>query len=237
MDVKRPSGDVETVHVANSGSMKSCLDDNCDVYTLDSHNPKRKLRHSLEIMNLKGGFACLNTQRANVLVDSLFDSYLKNYLKKDSFDGIDLFLKDFADAREYKKEAKYSKATRFDFFVDGEKSQGSWVEVKSVSMLDNGDMTFPDAVTTRGQKHLVELMDAKKMKDEAYLFFMIMRGAKSKPKALAKSFRPANEIDPDYAKLLKKAVEAGVKVRVLVAHITTTGLGVRGYFKYVDDVS
>jgi sugar fermentation stimulation protein A len=145
---------------------------------------------------------------------------------------------------EVKREAKFNEGTRFDFCLSAaagavdlnahiETSALTWIEVKSVSLrLDAKTIAFPDAVTERGQKHLKELCHALTLGARAFLFFAVMRGSDVFPGELAKQFRAAAEIDPKYAQMLAQAVSAGVQVRIVIADIQETGLGVRGYFKY-----
>lgn len=231
MDVKRSNGQIETVHCANSGSMKSCLEDGAALYTLKSTNPDRKLPHTLEIMKLKDGLACLNTGRANFLLNALFESFFNN-ANELNFDGFEQFKKDFSSYEVFKKEAKYSDKTRFDFLLT-KKSKKLWLEVKSVSLLqDEGSYAFPDSPTTRGQKHLKELMEAKENGQNSCLVFSVMRGMDIPPEEISRNFKPAAAIDPVYAELLSLAHKSGVQIRVLVSSISSKGLGVRGYFKY-----
>lgn len=231
VDVQLPNGSIEAVHCANSGSMKSCLVPDAPAYTLDSRNPERKLRHSLELLELDDGFACLNTSRANEFTENLlrltvgqektpfFEKCQFPYAKFKAFDTV-------------LREAVFSAHTRFDFCLTSSKQPGKkcWIEVKSVSLrLDENTWAFPDAVTERGQKHLNELMHAKKNGDDAWMFYVMMRGNNIPAEKLAKGFRAAHEIDPTYAKLLEKAKDAGVHVAVIVPHITLTGFSLREF--------
>jgi len=218
VDVLLENGSIEAVHCANSGSMKSCLAEGVDAYTLDSFNEERKLRHSLELLNLEDGLACLNTARAN----NFTEKYLQSIVGKEHFQKYDTV----------NHEVKFSEHTRFDFCLTSSHTQKKcWIEVKSVSLrLENGVTAFPDAVTERGQKHLNELMQAKKNGDEAWLFFVIMRGSNVDEKKLADNFRACHEIDPKYAQLLDEAKKQGVKVGILVPKITVQGFGLRGFY-------
>lgn len=98
--------------------------------------------------------------------------------------------------------------------------------------MDANTIAFPDAVSTRGQKHLRELIAAKQNGEQAFLFFVVMRGTDIPAPTLANQFRPASEIDPAYSNLLSSAQSAGVIIRILVSEITTRGIGIRGYFSY-----
>lgn len=220
--VKDNLGMHSIVHCANSGSMRSCIVPNGKAFTLDSQNPNRKLQKSLELLELEDGLACLNTARANALVELFLRSNAAN------IDGQELFLKDFPSLDALRREATFNAHTRFDFGF-----QGGWIEVKSVSLrMDANTIAFPDAVSTRGQKHLRELIAAKQNGEQAFLFFVVMRGTDIPAPTLANQFRPASEIDPAYSNLLSSAQSAGVIIRILVSEITTRGIGIRGYFSY-----
>lgn len=223
VDVIRPDGRVEAVHCANSGSMRSCTEPDCEAWTLDSENPKRKLRHSLELLRLTDGLACLNTGRANEIIEQVFRKYENMPWQ--------LLRDDVAGCNVVEREVRYDAGTRFDLRLrDMAQSRQTWIEVKSVSLLlDNGRVAFPDAVTTRGQKHLRVLGEVAERGDEAMMVFCIMRGANSDARELAQGFAPAVEIDPEYARLLYKAMKAGVKVRVAVSEVSVSGLGIRYY--------
>jgi len=112
------------------------------------------------------------------------------------------------------KEAK----TRFDFLLTDEKGQRTWVEVKTVTCIDDErNSMFPDAVSTRGQKHLHTLIHATQNGDSALQLYMIMRDD-------TKAFRSASEIDPAYAAALKEAQKAGVQILALQHKVTPTAL-------------
>ncbi len=233
VDVFMPSGAIETVHCANSGSMKSCLVENAVAYTLDSFNEKRKLRHSLELLQLEDGLACLNTARANGFIESLL---LSTLAKSESpyFSQAHFPYEKFNAYQIVKREAKFNAQTRFDFCLTSlTHNKKCWIEVKSVSLqLGEGEYAFPDAVTERGQKHLRELIHAKSTGDDAWLFFVVMRGSHVDPKTLAKNFRACHEIDPKYAALLELAKKSGVNIAVVVPDISVAGFGLRGFFQY-----
>ena len=131
-----------------------------------------------------------------------------------------------------KREVKFSDKTRFDFCLLSSTSQRKcWIEVKSVSLhLEKNIYAFPDAITERGQKHLTDLIQAKKSGDDAWIFFVIMRGSTINADELAKNFRACHEIDAKYALLLEQAKKEGVGVAVIVPEITIQGFGLRGIY-------
>ena len=179
-----------TTHCPNSGSMLGLLDENNDAWISKSNNPKRKLKYTLEIINDKKSNVGVNTHRANRIVEEALENKKIKELKK--FTSI-------------KREAKFSKETRFDFFLEN-KNQKAFLEVKNVTLCRQKNISeFPDAVTTRGKKHLVHLQDAIKQGYESYLLFLIQRED-------SKSIRIASDIDPNYFDEIKKAKEKGVKI-------------------------
>jgi sugar fermentation stimulation protein A len=224
------------VHCANSGSMKSCLAVGAQALIMDSHNPSRKLRYSLESLQLEDGWACLNTQRANQVVGLLMDA--RNALSSHAaFPGSDLFLKDFGTGA-FHPEHRYDAKSRLDGLVTTADGKRHWIEIKSVSLrLAPDRLAFPDAVTTRGQKHLGVLADIAKGRapgangpERATVIYAIMRGSALDAAELAQSFAPAEDIDPGYAQAARAAAGAGVATRILVVGAGPEGLDVRGYY-------
>jgi len=179
-----------TAHCPNSGSMLGLLKENNNAWISKSNNLSRKLKYTLEIINDKKSNVGVNTHRANRIVEEAIENKKIKELKK--FISI-------------KREAKFSKETRFDFFLEN-KNQKAFLEVKNVTLCRKKNISeFPDAVTTRGKKHLTHLQDAIKQGYESYLLFLIQRED-------AKSMRIASDIDPNYFDEIKKAKEKGVKI-------------------------
>lgn len=231
MDVLWEDGSTQTIHCANSGSMLSCLPEGVDVYSLESTNPARKLKHTLELMNFDDGFACLNTMRANQLVEQLFfhtigKSQNSHDPHREAFAQLGFPYDAFREYSQFKREAVFSPGTRFDFCLShSNHAKKCWVEIKSVSLkLEDNTWAFPDAVSLRGQKHLTDLMQAKQQGDDAWLFFVIMRSNNVEPMLRVKGFRAAHEIDSRYAELLRMAKKQGVQVGFIVPRMTLEGL-------------
>lgn len=200
-DIITADGESLTIHCPNTGSMKNCLLPNAAVLYSDSHNPKRKLRHTWEAVQVAHGhWAGINTHRANRLVEeALTNGMLAEYR--------DLTVR---------REVKWGDS-RFDFAL-GDETQPIFLEVKNVTLgpaeeeADSGVMYFPDAVTTRGQKHIQTLMDVVQQGGEACLLYCVQHTG-------ATEVRPAAHIDAEYARLLAEAVEVGVQLRALKARI------------------
>lgn len=224
VDVKTQDKNILTVHCANSGSMKSCLIEDAPAYILDSMNPQRKLRYSLELLRLEDGLACLNTARANQFVEQLLSKTIAQE-RLEFFLEANFPYENFFQWELFKREAVFTKETRFDFCLRSlSQSKKCWIEVKSVSMkMSENIWAFPDAVTERGQKHLIELINAKKSGDDAWLFFVLMRGNDIPEEQLRDGFRVAYEIDPEYSALLETAKTAGVNVALLIPKISVEG--------------
>ncbi len=200
-DVTLENGQEITVHCPNTGSMKSCWGEGWKVYLQDSNNPKRKYRYTWCISeNSQGERIGVNTHLSNQLVEEAV------------VHGI---IKELSHFKSIKREVKYgSENSRIDLLLETN-SKPIYVEVKNVTLKeDDGIGYFPDAVTTRGQKHLRELMEiAHSGSAEAVLFFCVQHTGITQVKA-------AQHIDAAYAELLKQAAEAGVQVLAYGAEIT-----------------
>jgi len=192
-DVRTPSGELLTLHCPNTGSMKNCLVEGSPCWYSLSDNPKRKLPGTLEIVtSSQGNLAGVNTSRPNYLVREVIEADLVPELQGYS---------------QIRTEVRYGEEkSRIDLLLE-DRSQGQcYVEVKNVT-LDMGDglATFPDAVTSRGTKHLRELMAMVAAGHRAVLFFCVQLTGVQRMEVAA-------EIDPGYAATLSEAVAAGVEV-------------------------
>ena len=196
-DVELADGSIKTVHCANSGSMKSCWEEGWKVAISDSKNPKRKLQYTLEMTNNGNSWIGVNTQVPN----------------KIAFEAISVnIIPELTDFDELKREVKYGENSRIDIL--GKKGdQLTYIEVKNVTLLEDGFYQFPDAVSSRGQKHLKELMNCVKEGHRAVMLFTVQRND-------ASAFKPASDIDPEYAKLLKQAFDNGVEILVYQAELS-----------------
>jgi sugar fermentation stimulation protein A len=221
-----------TIHCANSGSMKSCLDEGAPCLIMDSNNPSRKLRYGLEGISLIDGWACLNTLRANQAFRSLMIALQDGKLAANPFSGSDLVVQDFAHGK-FRSEAVFEEGTRFDGCIDEADGNKNWIEIKSVSLRLSADsIAFPDAVTTRGTRHLHKLQSIADLGGKATLIYAIMRGTKLPPEELARQFSIAREIDPKYAQASREALKSGVTMRLLVLGLNENGIFARGYFAW-----
>ncbi|APC13067.1 MULTISPECIES: DNA/RNA nuclease SfsA [Providencia] len=199
-DVTLPNGEEITIHCANTGAMTGCATPGDTIWYSTSDNPKRKYPYSWELtQTANGDFICINTLRANQLVAQA------------------LAEKHIPELSEYsiiKPEMKYgSENSRIDFFLSNSELPDCFIEVKSVTLLENGHGFFPDTVTLRGQKHLRELSQIAKEGKRAILLFVALHTGIHVASAAA-------HIDKKYAQLLEEARQSGVEVLCYQADIT-----------------
>jgi len=175
---------IVTAHCPNTGSMMGLLDKNNDVWLIQHNDPKRKLKYTLEMIKVKKRIIGVNTHRANRIVEH----GLKNKL-----------IDEFKSIKNIKAEFKYSDDTRFDFLCDKK-----ILEVKNVTLIRNENLAeFPDAVTSRGSKHLKQLINSRKKGFNPFVLFLTqIQGINN--------FRIAKDIDSDYYNNYIKAKNAGV---------------------------
>ncbi len=193
------SGKTVTAHCPNSGSMKGCAEPGSQVFLSESTNPKRKLKYTWELLQGSGTMIGINTQVPNKLVKQAIENGLIEELS-----GYD----------KVKAEIKTSEHTRLDLLLEKTTGEKCYVEIKNCTLVENNVAMFPDAVTTRGQKHLTELEDLVSKGHRGVMFYLIQRMD-------AKSFRPADMIDKTYAEKLKRAVINGVEVIIIDTIIDT----------------
>jgi len=150
--------EIVTAHCPNTGSMKGLLDEGNEVYLLPNNDPKRKLKYGLEIIKSRKNLVGVNTHMANRIVEHGLKNNLINELKNNDI---------------IKPEVFFNKETRFDFLIE-KSEQKSFVEVKNVTLFrEKKTAEFPDAVTSRGSKHLLTLIDAIKKGYKSYLIFLV----------------------------------------------------------------
>ncbi len=205
-----------TAHTNNTGSMRGCLAPGAPVWLSPATNPARQLRWTLDLVETVAGvfpgvagdvLVGVNTALANTLVAEALVA------------GVVPELAGFADLR---REVRYgSRNSRADFLLTGAAGARTWVEVKNVSLVENGHARFPDAPTARGRKHLAELTDRVRDGEGAALVFCVQRGD-------AATVGPADDIDPEYGRLLREAAAAGVVVAAVVMDVRVAGIAPRG---------
>lgn len=195
-DIILENGETITAHVPNSGAMTSCIEENCNVWVSYHDDVKRKLKYTLELTKIKENLICTNTNIANkIAIEAIQNKTIKE-------------LQNYASL---KPEQKYGQNSRIDILLESE-NQKCYVEVKSVSLKINDSLAFPDAVTSRGTKHLKELESMVKEGHRAVMLYIIQRDDDL-------PFRLACEIDKKYCESFNEARKNGVEVLVYQSKI------------------
>lgn len=193
-DIILPDGEALTIHCPNTGSMKRCGDPGARVWFSTSDNPKRKYPHTFELVEVaEGDVAGINTARANQLVSEALENGVITELQ--GYDRI-------------RRECRYGREnSRIDFLLEAHPGMPDcYVEVKNVTLgMGNGLGLFPDAVTTRGTRHLRELVEVVQSGRRAVLLFCVQHSG-------IERVAPAQAIDPGYAEALHTAARAGVEI-------------------------
>ena len=193
-DVVLPDGETVTVHVANPGAMIGLAEPGARVWLSKSDNPKRKLAHSWELIEVDFGtgmeFVGVNTGHPNPLVGAALAA------------GV---IPELSGYQSIRREVKYGKNSRVDFLLEGPSRPPCYVEIKNVHLMRKpGLAEFPDAKTARGAKHLDELGDAVAAGARAVMLYLIQIGSASR-------FALARDIDPKYGQAFDRARKRGVE--------------------------
>ncbi|MDH4555519.1 DNA/RNA nuclease SfsA [Pseudomonas sp. BN417] len=200
-DIETTHGELLTIHCPNTGSMLNCMSEGCRIWFSRSNDPKRKLPGTWEIAETpQGRLACVNTARANALVEEALQA------------GV---IAELAGFEALKREVAYGlENSRADFRLDFPTGP-AFVEVKSVTLGFDGTpvAAFPDAVTLRGSKHLRELAALARQGMRAVQLYCVNLSG-------IEAVRAAEEIDPAYAAALREAVAAGVEVLAYGVELT-----------------
>ena len=203
---------VINAHCPNTGSMMGLLNTNNDVWVSKNNNPKRKLKFTLEIIKVKNNLVGVNTHLANKIVHHGLTHNLIDEFKK---------------CDQIKPEVFFNKETRFDFLVN-KKNQKIFLEVKNVTLFRSDKIAeFPDAITSRGSKHLKTLIDAIKKGYKSYIVFLVqIQGMKY--------FKIANDIDNEYYRNYLNAKKAGVKFLAYRCKISPKEIRIEKKLKIID---
>ena len=204
--------EIVTAHCPNTGSMKGLLDEGNDVYLLPNNDPKRKLKYGLEIIKTRKNLVGVNTHMANKIAHHGLENNL---------------IKELKDNDLIKPEVFFNKETRFDFLLE-KKKQKMFVEVKNVTLFrDKNTAEFPDAVTSRGSKHLLTLIDAIKKGYKTYLLFLVQIQN-------MEYFKIAKDIDTEYYKNYLIAKKACVNFLAYRCDISSKKIFVEKKLKIID---
>ena len=193
---------VITAHCPNTGSMYGLLKKGNKVWVSKSSNPNRKLKYTLEIIEDQKVKVGINTHSTNKIVQDA----LKNNL-----------IKELKNSLEIKPEIKFGKNTRFDFLISN-KDFKAFIEVKNVTLSRiKKKAEFPDAVTSRGLKHINELINASKKGYKIFILYLVQRED-------CNYFSIARDIDADYAKALTKAVKNNLNILCYDCKFSSKGI-------------
>jgi len=199
-----------TAHCPNTGSMMGLLNANNKVWFSKSDNPNRKLKYTAEIIEVNKNKVGINTHSTNKIVyEALKNKKIDELIKYNSI----------------KPEVKFTKETRFDFLLSNNKNK-CFLEVKNVTLLRNKKIAeFPDAETSRGTKHLNELIKAKMKKYDSYILYLVQREG-------CDSFKIADDIDVQYKKTFNKALKYGVKILCYNCKLSNEEIIINNKIKY-----
>ena len=191
-DVQLPDGSIVIAHCPNTGAMTGCAEPGWKVWLSPSNNPKRKLLYTWEVvLSNQLHWIGINTHKANALV--------KEAIQQSN-------ITELLDYKTLQAEVKFGEEnSRIDFLLTDPEKADCYVEVKSVTLLNENKGYFPDAKTLRGQKHLRELSLIASQGKRAVLFFCVQHSG-------IQSVQVAKHIDPEYAKELKQAMLNGVQI-------------------------
>ena len=208
-DIRLENGEVVTAHCPNSGSMMGCNLPGSPVRISRASNPKRKLAYTWELIHVGTTWVGINTLRTNRIVEEA--------LKENR-------IAELNDAQYLRREVPIGNRSRADFLLQKDE-KFIYIEVKNVTLVEDGIAYFPDAVTERGRKHLYELIQVVEQGHRGVIFFMIHRED-------ATLFRPADHIDAKYGEALREAVEKGVELMVYDTHVNETEVRLRQSVKW-----
>ncbi len=199
--VVKVDGKEETVHVKNTGRCKELLISGSTVYIEKSENPVRKTKYDL-ISVLKNGEKLINMD------SQVVNEIAVEWLKKGNI---------FPENSIIRREVRYGKS-RFDVYIEND-SRKAFLEVKGVTLENDGVVRFPDAPTERGVKHINELIDCRKDGYEAYILFVIQMNG-------VKYFSPNDETHREFGEALRKAKECGVKILAVSCNVTQNSIDI-----------
>ena len=191
VDAYLENGDIVTAHCPNTGSMKGLLQEGAEIWLSPATDPKRKLRYTLEMIQAPESLVGVHTGRPNKLVQEAIEMGQLNT--------------HFPDWHHLKTEQKYGQNARIDILLEDAAQRKCFIEVKNVTLREQNTALFPDAVTSRGAKHLAALSAESQKGHRAVMFYLVQRQD-------CQNFSAAANIDPFYAAELHKAMQAGVEV-------------------------
>ena len=199
-----------TAHCPNTGSMYGLLKKGNKVWVTKSDNPNRKLKYTLQIIEDKKSKVGVNTHLTNKIVHHALENNL---------------IKEFDKKIEIKPETKFGTNTRFDFLITQKKFK-AFIEVKNVTLSRIKNLAeFPDAVTSRGLKHINELLKASNMGYKIFILYLIQRND-------CKLFKIAEDVDPEYSNSLVKAVKKKLNILCYDCKFSSKGIKLNQKVKF-----
>jgi len=205
-DVLLADGSQLTAHTSNTGAMSTCSDPGARVWLRNTGNPQRKYPYSWELVETASGeLVGINTGLSNTLVREGIENGT---------------IKELQGYRKIRPEVRYGlENSRIDLLLEASQGPDCFVEVKNVTLIEAGSATalFPDAVSTRGARHLRELMAMVQQGYRAVIFFCVQRTD-------ARVVSPADAIDPVYGQSLRRALAQGVEGLAYSARVSTRGI-------------
>lgn len=202
-DIELENGEIVTAHCPNPGAMLGLKEPGIPAYVSPAENPNRKLKYTLELVQPEKDLVGINTGNPNKIMKAVLE---------------DRKIPELAEYENVRAEVKYGKNSRIDFLLTQEGLPDCYVEVKNVHLCRNKNLAeFPDSVTKRGSKHLMELADMVKAGHRAIMFYLVQRND-------CEDFTIASDIDPAYAENFRYAVQAGVEILIYNCDITTESI-------------
>ncbi|CAA7616916.1 DNA/RNA nuclease SfsA [Magnetospirillum sp. UT-4] len=201
-DVEMEDGTVVTAHLANSGAMTGTSDPGIEVWLSPAANPERKLKWSWELCRIDGHLVGVNTAHPNALAAEAIAAGT---------------IPELAGYATIRREVKYGRNSRIDLLLEAPDRPTCYVEVKNVHLKRGDWAEFPDAVTARGAKHLLELRDMVAAGSRAVMLYLVQRED-------CTGFRPAADVDPAYARGLAEAVADGVETICYSCRLSLDGI-------------
>lgn len=201
-DVKLDTGEIVTAHCPNTGSMKGCSEPGRTVYLSSHDNPKRKYKYTWELILMSTSMVGVNTLVPNRLVFKSIDQKL---------------IPELSEYNSVRREVKIGEHSRIDLMLTDGGAKRCYVEIKNCTLVDEGIARFPDAVTSRGLRHIIELENLAEAGHRCLMFYFIQRMD-------AQVFRPADDIDPAYGRRLRQAVEKGIELLAYDVRIDLQGI-------------
>ena len=202
-DVELDSGETIIAHCPNTGSLLGCTPPGALAVLRDSQNPARKLRYTWQTVEVDGAWVNVDTSLPNSVVAEAIEAGE---------------LDELAGYEELRREIKYGRNSRIDILLERGEDR-CYVEVKSTTLARGGVAQFPDAVTVRGRKHLLELADQVAAGHRAVIFFLVARDD-------VEAFAPADDIDPEYGATLREVLDRGVEALAYTTHVRPDSLSV-----------